>query len=65
MASKRRIRRRGCEGKKRHASKAFAEIAVQMSRRKFGGRMWCSYQCQFCKQWHVGHKPERLRRKER
>lgn len=63
MASKRRIRRKACEGKKRHTSKENAEIAVRLTRKKFGGGMWCSYQCPFCKQWHVGHIPGKLRGK--
>lgn len=51
MASKRRLRRRSCERKKRHAKRDAIGIAKSMRRR---GKMVSAYSCQFCGGWHVG-----------
>lgn len=56
MSSKRRIRRKACEGKQRHDTQAAAHVHVVSLWRKDQSKMR-SYHCQFCKGWHVGHKP--------
>lgn len=57
MASKRRLRRRQCEGKVRHKTKADAWAAIRTMHRKHG---YCGnlqpYPCKFCGGWHVGHR---------
>jgi hypothetical protein len=60
MASKRRIRRKSCTGKIRHASKEEARIAAQKLRAK--GEIVGVYLCRFCNGWHVGHTPRKIRR---
>ena len=61
MSSKRAIRRRQCDGKKRHATAADAMLARATLNRSKGyqGRMNV-YRCQFCRGYHIGHAPERL-----
>lgn len=62
MSSKRRLRRRSCEGKIRHTSKENARAAIRsMSHNKIYGGQW-PYKCQFCKGWHVG-RPDKKRKK--
>jgi hypothetical protein len=56
MASKRAIRRKSCEAKKRHATLAFALIAVAKTR---GGVR--AYRCPFGAHYHVGHESRVLR----
>ena len=59
MASKRRIRRKSCEGKRRFTNSTEALNAVHSvirNGRKRGG--WLNvYKCQFCKGYHFGHAP--------
>lgn len=61
MASKRRIRRRQCDGKKRYATPAEAMVQMQdviRNGRKKGG--WLNvYRCRFCRGYHFGHAPAR------
>lgn len=60
MSSKRRIRRKQCEGKVRHASRDAAITAVrQMARRR--DVYLVPYRCQFCKGWHIGHPNSAIR----
>lgn len=60
MASKRRLRRKQCEGKTRYTSKAKAIDAAQSYLRAFG--IWKgAYHCQFCKGWHFGSRPLKMR----
>lgn len=62
MASKRRVRRRSCEGKRQYAS---ANIATASSRRLTGvgtGNLH-AYRCKFCRQWHTGHRPYKFDKK--
>lgn len=56
MASKRRLRRRQCEGKVKHATAENAAIAIRKVHRAKGhqGQMH-AYRCPFCGQFHVGH----------
>lgn len=61
MASKRRIRRRSCENKKRYPVYELAErdaIGLQSRRRREGANfagVVRPYKCKFCNQYHVGH----------
>lgn len=48
MASKRRQRRLGCEGKRRYVDMT----AALDSRRFFELRAYC---CPLCRTWHLGH----------
>lgn len=57
MASKRRLRRKACEGKRRHADEAGARVEVAKAR----VRGLHAYQCPHCSGWHVGHPPARVR----
>lgn len=58
MASKRRVRRRECEGKVRHGSKEGAMTAIRKGGQAFAG---ChAYYCTICGSWHAGH-PKRYR----
>ena len=57
MASKRRIRRKACSSKVRHASRADALTAMHKviaAGKKHGGRLNVYY-CQFCGGYHFGH----------
>lgn len=56
MASKRRLRRRSCEGKTRFATEGAARRHAHRLHELDGACMsW--YRCEFCggKWWHVGH----------
>lgn len=58
MASKRRLRRKECQGKVRHASKEEAMDAIRHGGWAFEG---ChAYYCTICNGWHAGH-PKRYR----
>lgn len=56
MSSKRRIRRKSCTGKVRHASVEAGQREIHRLHRAHGydGRMNC-YRCPFCNGWHIGH----------
>jgi hypothetical protein len=56
MASKRRLRRKACTGKRMHATFADAQEAAVRTR----GRVQ-PYRCPHCNQWHVGHEPRAQR----
>lgn len=60
MSSKRRIRRKSCEGKQRHNSKTEA-VAHIINERRNGNTGLCAYKCRFCGGWHVGHKPKKVK----
>lgn len=66
MASKRRQRKKACEGKRRFASVHEAERAMfaLLKNRKNPTRLHImrSYLCQFCKGYHFGHTPRAVRR---
>ncbi|WOK01479.1 hypothetical protein [Pseudomonas phage UF_RH7] len=57
MASKRRLRRRTCEGKIKHetAEKAARAIISLVRSRGHQGQLHV-YQCPFCMKFHVGHR---------
>jgi len=56
VASKRRIRRKSCTGKQRHAAVADGQAHIAQLHRRFrySGRMDV-YRCRFCNGFHVGH----------
>jgi hypothetical protein len=57
MSSKRRVRRKQCAAKVRHATAESASIALVKLRRRpdFNGGRLGVYRCRFCKGYHVGH----------
>jgi hypothetical protein len=59
MASKRRIRRNMCDGKKRHRSEQGAIIAIKKTASRHPMR---PYRCRFCGCWHIGHAQFRISR---
>ncbi|RYM66295.1 hypothetical protein BSR03_01515 [Serratia proteamaculans] len=60
MASKRRLRRKQCEGKRRHKNFdcAMKEIRLLHQRHGHQGQLQ-PYRCPFCSMFHVGHTPGR------
>jgi hypothetical protein len=58
MSSRRRLRRKACEGKMRHETQAQAVAHAIHLYRKTGEQMQ-SYHCRFCRRWHVGHAKQR------
>lgn len=55
MASKRRIRRRACEGKRRYPTRQAAKGSIYwFNRDVYRGHME-AYKCQFCAGFHIGH----------
>lgn len=54
MSSKRRVRRRSCDGKQAHATRVAAEAHRQHLLRS-GDRSLACYHCKFGDHWHVGH----------
>jgi len=61
MSSKRRIRRRSCEGKKVYIREEAKEAAYSVSRKS--AEKLVPYHCRFCRQWHIGHPPISVQRK--
>lgn len=59
MASKRRIKRRQCNGKKAY-SKDDAIAAATRMRRQHPGQSFDGYACSTCGAWHVGHRPYKV-----
>lgn len=49
---KTRTKNRSCEGKRPYATKREAKQAALT---RLGRYHW--YRCDFCKFWHIGHKP--------
>jgi hypothetical protein len=60
MSSKRRLRRRGCEGKHRHPTLEEAQAHIVSLARSYGARGLRPYRCKFCGAYHVGHAPHSL-----
>ena len=55
MASKRRLRRKQCGNKVRHATEEAAMkhyAALRFNKGELGLKV---YHCRFCRKWHVGH----------
>lgn len=63
MASKRRVKRRQCSGKKKYADKAMAIREATRMRRAKIGQSFDAYQCETCGQWHVGHRTYKVKQK--
>lgn len=60
MSSKRHLRRKGCGDKVRHATREAARAHLFGLVRKFdkpSSERLETYQCRFCRGWHVGHPP--------
>jgi hypothetical protein len=55
MASKRRIRRRRCDKKKRYKTKEEACKDIWILMKKQPGDKFNWWKCKHCKGWHVGH----------
>lgn len=55
MTSRRKQRRRSCEGKRRHADKQAAMFHLVLLRQSGSPGRLNVYLCRFCKGWHVGH----------
>lgn len=60
MASKRRDRRRSCEGKTRYVDETAAGAAAYAARK--AGQHLGYYRCQHCPGWHLGHRPKWIRK---
>lgn len=58
MSSKRRLRRKSCEGKQRYASHVQAHAAISAQAWKWRGHM-SAYTCPHCGRVHIGHTPRR------
>jgi hypothetical protein len=64
MASKRAIRRRSCERKRRYPTEAEARRGAAALNRRQPDKVH-AYRCAFCgltPHWHVGHPPLRVAR---
>jgi len=59
MASKRRIRRKACAGKRRYATPAEGVRTIKGLHRKFGYSQMDVYRCRFCTAYHIGHSGHR------
>ncbi len=58
MSSKRRIRRKSCDGKVQYSSSAEGQVAIWSIKKNTGDQSLINvYKCQFCKKYHVGHAP--------
>lgn len=58
MSSKRAVRRRMCDGKVRHDDSQTAAVHRRvMQQKNYTGPMNV-YRCQFCKGYHIGHRPK-------
>jgi hypothetical protein len=55
MASKRKLRRRACEGKVRFESRDAAERKRRFVYRDYNEKALNVYKCRFCGGWHLGH----------
>ncbi len=60
MSSRRHERRKSCEGKIKFNSEQDAERAAGSYSATF--KVWMTaYHCKFCKKYHIGHPPKRIR----
>ena len=64
MASKRHMRKKACEWKRSYSTLADA-ISASVGLRKRTGSKTSAYRCPFCGQFHHGHTPQRIVRKQR
>jgi hypothetical protein len=66
MASKRRQRRKACQGKSAHADRSGALIAARRTTKYTQVGDWLRpYLCPHCHKWHVGHPQTREKRTRR
>lgn len=56
MSSKRRIRKKSCEGKQRFDTANDAQTSAFHLR--VNGHIFNYYKCKFCKKYHFGHRPK-------
>lgn len=63
MASKRRIRRKACGSKKPYPDQTTAVAHLIASGWAKDGVH--TYKCPFCRQWHLGHRPESVKQAQR
>lgn len=56
MASKRRLRRRSCESKIKHADQTAAVAHLRHL-----GAQYKTYKCKFCGGWHVGRPNKKIK----
>lgn len=63
MASKRRLRRRQCTNKMRHADEEAAKVHARALKRS--GYLCTWYKCDFCSGWHVGRASKKRRQQLR
>jgi hypothetical protein len=63
MSSKRRLRRKSCTGKQRFVDQleALAAVGRLVRSESFRGSHLSPYRCRFCKGFHFGHSPWRVR----
>lgn len=61
-ASKRRLRRKSCEGKRQYSSQQEAVAAMLAYLKDHPGADVSTYMCRFGHHWHFGHVPTRLKR---
>lgn len=59
MSSKRHIRRKKCERKKKFADRA-AAVSAGIAVLKNGGDWLKAYKCSWCSCWHLGHTPAHI-----
>jgi hypothetical protein len=59
MSSKRRLRRKACDGKQQ-LTKEKADYLAAVHRKQRGLSVH-SYKCKFCSHWHYGHRPMKVR----
>jgi hypothetical protein len=57
MGSKRRLRRKGCESKRRYVSMGEAQVEANRARVERREQDIEPYLCDFCNGWHIGHRP--------
>ncbi len=55
MPSRRRIRAKSCESKRRYATSSEAEATARHRRQESGHKDLDIYPCRFCHGWHIGH----------
>jgi hypothetical protein len=61
MASKRHLRRRQCESKKKYKNEKEVKTAL-VALIKGTGYSGGYYKCHFCKNYHIGRMPRRLKK---
>lgn len=60
MSSKRALRRRSCESKARFTNGAEAQRSSQKASAR-SQSLILAYRCRFCRGWHIGHPPYKIR----